>query len=178
MRTFIALELPEEMKDEIVGLQKELEKSGLFDGKLTERENLHLTLKFLGEISEEQAEDVKEILGKVKFNKFNVKISQVGVFNENFIRIIWGALSGKELFDIQKEIDDKLKELFAEEERFMGHITLARPKSVPDKKKLIIGLESLKMSEKNYVVDKISFKKSELKKEGPVYENLLVIEGK
>lgn len=178
MRAFIALELPEEMKDEIVRLQNELEKSGLFLGKMTERENLHLTFKFLGEISEGQAEEVKEILGRIKFGRFSVKLSQAGVFDRSIIRIIWVALSGKELFDIQKKIDDKLKELFPKEERFMAHITIARPKNVPDKKKLIEKLESLKLNRESYAVGNVCFKKSELTKAGPVYENLLVIEGK
>jgi 2'-5' RNA ligase len=155
-----------------------LEKSGLFEGKLAERENLHLTLKFLGDISEEQAEKVKEMLGKVKFGKFSVKLANVGVFDKKIIRIIWVALEAKELFDVQKEIDNSLKDLFAEEERFMGHVTIARPKFVKDKEKLIGKLKSLKVSDKSYAIDKISFKRSELTKSGPIYENLLVIEGK
>lgn len=178
MRTFISLELPEEIKDEIVLFQNELQKARLFEGKMTERENLHLTLKFLGEISEETADKIKKKLENIKFKKFSAEISGAGTFSENFVRIIWVALNGKELFKIQEQIDDELKELFNEGERFMAHVTIARPKKIFDRKKLMEFLGEDNFNGKKYLIDKISFKKSELTKQGPVYENLLVIEGK
>ena len=46
MRVFVALELPENIKNEIIKLQREIEKLNLMKGKLIEKENLHLTLKF------------------------------------------------------------------------------------------------------------------------------------
>ena len=59
MRTFIALDLPVEAVREIENIQNKLKKKVLFTGKFTERDNLHFTLKFFGEISDEKVEEVK-----------------------------------------------------------------------------------------------------------------------
>jgi len=59
MRAFISLELPEEIKKEIVKIQNKLPE---FIGKKTEKQNLHLTLKFLGEVGEEELEKIKKKL--------------------------------------------------------------------------------------------------------------------
>ena len=67
--------MPKEVIDEIAGIQKLLLKKTLFSGKLTESSNLHLTLKFLGEVSDEKIEEVKKKLGEIKFSEFFEKIS-------------------------------------------------------------------------------------------------------
>src|SRR3989338_2580725 len=157
MRVFIALELPLEIIEEIKKIQKLIWKKTLFSGKLTESENLHLTLKFLGEI---------------KLNSFEAFVGEVGVFSRKFIKIIWIKLNGKGVFSLQKEIDEKLKDLFKPEERFMSHITIARVKYVNDKKGLLNYLKSVKPEAKKFKIEKFFLKKSELKPEGPVYEDL------
>ena len=65
MRAFIALELPKEILEEINRIQGLLKKNNLFAGKFTELENLHLTLKFLGEIDDKHIEDIKRRLNKM-----------------------------------------------------------------------------------------------------------------
>jgi len=180
MRVFIALELPENLKNEIIKIQKEIEKEKLFVGKFTDVENLHLTLKFLGDISENQIKEIKKILESTKFNKFEVKIDKISVFNSSFIRIIWVGLVGENLFELQNKIDNSLKELFSLEERFMAHITVARPKSVSDvnRRKLIDLLSKIKINDEKFVIDNFSLKKSELNRSGSIYEDLLVVKGK
>ena len=59
MRTFIAIDIPDSIKNEIIKIQNSLPE---FIGKKTEKENLHLTLKFLGEIDEEKIELIKKEL--------------------------------------------------------------------------------------------------------------------
>ncbi len=172
MRTFIALDLPKEIVDEIARVQKIIWKKTLFSGKLTETENIHLTLKFLGEIDENKAEEVKKRLEEVKVSEFDVEIGEVGVFSKKFPRIIWVKLHGKGIFKLQKEIDEKLKELFPEENRFMSHVTIARIKNVIDKKGLITYLENVKPKKLKFLVKDFILKKSELFPEGPAYEEL------
>ena len=58
MRCFIALDLPREAIKRIEEIQELIKKKNLFAGKFTESDNLHLTLKFLGEISEEQIREI------------------------------------------------------------------------------------------------------------------------
>lgn len=177
-RCFIAIELPEEVKKEIISIQKELIHSGLIKGKLTETNNLHLTLKFIGEISEERVNYVKDRLKELKFSSFNAELDKLGVFDQKFVRIIWISLKGKELFDLQTKIDEVLEDLFNKEDRFMAHITIARPKFVNSRKKLFEFLEKSKFKKISFKINKVYLKKSELTSSGPKYSTLAVIQSK
>lgn len=174
IRSFIAIDMPEQAKKEIVKVQKILEKKNLFSGKLTEKENLHLTLKFLGEIDEEKVEEVKEKLKEIEFSKIKVGLGEIGVFSEDFIRIIWVHLVGEGILGLQKEIDDKLESFFQKEKRFMSHLTIARVKSVKDREKLLDELKKIKLG-CEFEIDRFLLKKSTLTEKGPVYEDLLEI---
>ena len=171
MRVFIAIELPEEAKAEIERIQKELKKQNLFEGKLTEKENLHLTLKFLGEIDEAKIEEVKKRLREIKFPAFNAVLREAGVFSEDFVRIVWIKLEGN-VTGLQKEVDSALKGLFKPEFRFMSHLTIARVKSVKDKKRLIDYLSSAKIKRIEFPVSGFALKKSELTEKGPIYTDI------
>jgi 2'-5' RNA ligase len=172
IRCFISVDLPREVMNYIKKVQGLLKKQSLFNGNFTEPENLHLTLKFLGEIDEERIEEVKKKLKEIKFDEFEARLGEVGVFSKRFIKLIWIKLNGKGIFELQRKIDDKLKELFKEEERFMSHITIARVKEISDKKALLGYLEKIKISKIKFKVDKFFLKKSMLFPEGPVYEDL------
>ncbi len=171
-RCFIAIDLPREAINYIKDIQKLLKKQSLFNGKFTEPENLHLTLKFLGEIDEEKVEEIKKKLREINFDEFEAGLGEVGVFSKKFIKIIWIKLNGKGVFDLQKQIDDKLKNLFLEENRFMSHITIARVKSVGDKKALLDYVQKIKIKNIKFKINKFLLKKSELFLEGPVYEDM------
>ena len=172
VRSFIAIDISREAINEIKEIQNTLKNANLFVGKLTEPENLHLTLKFLGEITDEQVEEVKEKLKGINFSGFSAQLGEVGVFDKKYPKIIWIKLNGGGIFNLQKEIDEKLKDLFKPEERFMSHITLARVKNVSAKKEFFEYLDSIKPSKINFNVDKFFLKKSELKEMGPVYTDL------
>lgn len=172
MRAFIAIELGKECIEEILRIQKLLRKRVFFNGKYTESENLHLTLKFLGEISEEQAIEVKKRLSLIKFNEFSAELGEVGVFSPDFVKIIWVKLDGKKIWKLQKEADEKLKNLFPAEARFMSHVTIARVKNVGDKKGFLEYLKSVKPRKIKFKVNNFILKKSELLPEGPVYNDI------
>jgi len=170
-RCFIALELNKETVSEIKRIQKLIKDKTLFTGKLTDPENLHLTLKFLGEINNKRLEEVRKILVDIRFNRFEAELGEVGVFSEKFIKIVWVKLNGK-AFGLQKLIDDSLEGLFKPEFRFMSHITIARIKNVRDKKAFLDYIRNLKTKKVKFEVDKFYLNKSELKPEGPVYETI------
>ena len=134
-RCFISINLPEEAINYIKEIQEQIKKQNLFLGKFTEPENLHLTLKFLRETTDEKIQKIKEKLKQIKFKKFQAETSELGVFSEKFLRIIWIKLENCE--NLQKQIDKSLKELFEPESRFMSHITIARVKFTKNKKQLI-----------------------------------------
>jgi 2'-5' RNA ligase len=169
MRTFISINLSEEAISEIKRIQKELEEKNLFVGKFTEEENLHLTLKFLGEIDEKKIEEIRRRLGKVKVKEFKAKLGEIGVFSEEFIRIIWIKLDGEGIFELQKQIDETLNGLFDKEFRFMGHITIARVKNIRNKKEFFEFLKGLNAKNVESEVKTFELMKSELFPQGPRY---------
>jgi len=167
MRLFIALKLPENIRNVLFSEAENLQKQGLFNGKITEKENLHLTLKFLADVDEKNLGEIIERLKEVKVPKFDAIFSGMGVFDEYFVRIIWARLLGVD--ELQKEIDIKLKHLFKMEERFMSHITIARVKSIKEKRSLIDAVKNIKLGNLKFRVECFELMKSELLPSGPVY---------
>ncbi len=174
-RTFIAIELPDNVIKEVARVQNILGKRK-FTGKLTELENAHLTLKFLGEIDDLKLEEVMQKLREVKFEKFEARLEKAGTFNfHGMPRIVWIKVAGKGIFELQKKVDMILKECgFKEEERFMSHMTIARVKYVKDKKDFMDYVSGLKLRDVRFKVNEFKLKESELRELGPVYKDLEV----
>ncbi len=167
MRCFISVDIPDKIKREIQNVQEHLPE---LSGKKIEYANLHLTLKFLGEVDESLISEIKERLSEVKLKKFETEIDSIGLFSEEFIRIIWLHLANCE--ELQKQIDEGLKNLFKPEKRFMSHLTIVRVKSINDKEFFLKELKEIKHSKVNFLVDKFNLKKSVLTTKGPIYETL------
>jgi len=171
MRCFIAVDIPDQLKQKIIEVQKKLECEGI---KPTEKENLHFTLKFLGEISNEQIEQVKEKLRQIKLKPFRISINEVGVFpNLNYIKIMWLGCDSEELIGLAKSVDKKMNEIrFEKNEKYQNHITIARVKAKPTKE-LIKKIQELKDTEiGEMLVDSIKLKASKLTPKGPIYTDL------
>ena len=169
MRVFVAIDIPTELYKEIKKVQENLPN---FIGKKIVPRNLHLTLKFIGEIDEKKVEQVKQRLREIKLDKFETEIDKIGIFSPDFIRIVWLHISGCE--EIQKEVDEKLSELFEKERRFMSHLTIARVKGVRDREKFIRDIKNIKLPKIKFKVKKFKLKESILKFEGPEYKDLEV----
>jgi RNA 2',3'-cyclic 3'-phosphodiesterase len=171
-RTFITIEFPDEVIKEIARIQEVL-KNKKFTGKFTELENLHLTLKFLGEIDSETLEKVKKALRTIKFEEFNTFLEYTGTFNyQGNPKIVWLKLSGAGILKLQKQIDSALKEVFKPEERFMSHLTIARIKYLKDKKDFTDYVKHLSVQKLSFTIKEFQLKKSELKPLGPVYTTI------
>jgi len=167
MRTFISIDMSEEVRKEIKEIQESLPE---FIGKHIEPKNLHLTLKFLGDIDESMAEKVRDKLKEIKLKKFETEINSIGVFSEKFVKVIWLHLTNCD--ELQKKIDSVLESLFEKERRFMSHLTIARVKSVEDKGKFLENLKKTKIPEIKFAVNDFRLKKSALTEKGPTYETL------
>ena len=172
MRVFFSLEFPEEIKRDLLEIQKEIDKLGLVKGKFTEFDNLHLTLKFLGEISASELRAVKDRIKTIKFKPFHAELSEIGIFSEKAIRIIWVSINAEEIFSLQKSIDESLADLFPKEYRFMAHITIARPKFTEDNKIFIDELKKIKFAKKKFLVDKLLLNESILTSYGAKYNKI------
>lgn len=182
MRTFIAIELPQEVKDSLSQLQNQLKTTGA-DVKWVEPQNIHLTLKFLGDIDEEKLDKVKTILEDTAKNKHNylLRLSSVGAFPKiNYPRVIWvGAdLGDNETREIAKILEEKISTIGIPKENrpFSSHITIGRVKSSLNRQKLVQNLDASvnKLSGRNleFWVNKITLFKSTLTPKGPLYEAL------
>lgn len=173
MRIFIAVDLPQEAKDELASVQKQLSAAA---AKLSPAHDFHLTLKFLGEITSAKVDAVKNCLSRVSFKQFTATASGVGVFpSENYVRVVWIGLEPEDEFvQLQKKIDDALEMEFPKEEKFKPHITLARVKFVQDKQQFRQQLQQIKAGEVKFTVDSFKLKRSTLSGKGAVYEDLAV----
>ena len=168
MRCFVSINIPEQIKQEINIIQKKIPFSDVIKGKKTELENLHLTLKFLGEINKDKLEDVKKRLNEIKFKKFETEINKIGLFDNQKKIILWLYLTNCN--KLQRQIDEKLKDLFKPEKRFMSHLTIARIKEIKNKKRFLKELPNIKIPKIKFQIDNFYLMKSMLTSAGPKYE--------
>ncbi len=165
MRCFLAIELNENIKEKLEELKSQFKMKGI---KLVEKENLHITVKFLGDIDDKMVKKIKNLDLSIEPIKSDIKY--VGVFpNENYMRVIW--IGATNLIPVFKEIDKKLSELgFKKEKDYVPHITIGRVKYIGDKKLLKSKIDKYKNIELGTLeVKSIVLMKSELTKEGPIY---------
>ena len=173
-RAFISFDFEDEVIKELARVEELIEKLK-FNGKLTELENLHLTLKFLGEVDNERIAKIKEALAKIKFDCFNAQLGNLGVFHFNEEpKIVWVKILGKEIYSLQAQIDSILEQEtgIKKEERFMGHTTLARIKYTKSKEEFEGGLKAIHPKRISFKVSSFVLKSSELRESGPVYQDL------
>ncbi|MFH0732682.1 MAG: RNA 2',3'-cyclic phosphodiesterase [Candidatus Omnitrophota bacterium] len=177
-RAFIAISLTRQLHDELSILQDKLKQSNA-DVKWSEPENIHLTLKFLGNITDEQIKNVVLSLKKISsgFNAFSVHLAQVGAFPKtSYPRVIWvGMDEGAETVKrLNQSIENELEALGLRKEtrEFSCHLTLGRVRSVKNKQ----GLTNIIEKEKDFtsayrvLIEDIILFKSTLTKKGPIYE--------
>lgn len=171
-RAFVCIDFPDEVVREVARVQELVGKRPL-TGKFTELENLHLTLKFLGEVDDEKLEEVRKRLREIKLSAFEAKLSDLGTFSYRGIpRIVWIKVNGMGVHALQKNVDSVLNGLFEPEERFMSHLTIARLKYVKDLKGFYDALKNITVEPLKFQVKEFRLMKSELKPMGSVYTEI------
>ncbi|MDK2784291.1 MAG: 2,3-cyclic 3-phosphodiesterase [Bacillota bacterium] len=132
MRTFLALPLEPAVRQELVRYQQACARM-IANVKWVEEENLHLTLKFLGEVPEEKLAEVISVAGKVaaRFPALTLPLGRPGAFpNLGRARVLWVGLAddGDKLRLLARQLEQELALLgFPQEERaFVAHLTLGR----------------------------------------------------
>lgn len=181
LRAFLAIDIDEDLKAKIYKIVRQF---GQIDAniKYVEMENLHLTLKFFGDIDTEGIEVLSSKISGVvsNFDKFNVKIKGCGAFpNKNRIKVIWLGLDGDEIVKkLHDELDKEFVKLgFDKDKKFSTHLTIGRMRSGKNKDKVKSKIQDLADVEiGEMAVDKIILKKSTLTPQGPIYEDLELFE--
>jgi 2'-5' RNA ligase len=172
LRCFISVELPEELKKNIYVHVEKLKAAGA-DVKWVRPENLHLTLKFLGDTQEELLKDINERLISLAaaHGSFFLHISGAGTFpNIKYPRIIWlGVHDSEQIIKLQHDIDKSMAGLGFEKDdkQFTPHLTIGRVKSMRNKDALIKELTILKEADFGKIeVINMTLMRSELKPGG------------
>lgn len=125
LRLFVAVPLPEDIRADLAGLCL-----GVPDAKWVAAENMHLTLRFIGEVGRGDADDIHQALSRVHMPAFDLVVSGVGCFESGRkIHTLWANVEKHELLSrLREKVEAALVRVGVEPERrkFKAHVTLAR----------------------------------------------------
>jgi 2'-5' RNA ligase len=183
IRSFIAIELSREIKLGLARIQDELKSGSRAPAKWVDPDIIHLTLKFLGNIPADTIGSLTAALGEAcrGVTSFRVEVGGLGVFpNPRRVQVVWVGLAGdvEKLVQLQKRVDAALAPLgFPPESRpFVPHLTLARvrDRAAPDQRQELGRLVTTNPSATvgSLQVDAVNLMKSQLTREGPVYNRI------
>jgi 2'-5' RNA ligase len=125
VRMFVAVEVPQELRERAAALAKDLPQDAITPVK---PENMHLTLRFIGEVPSKTLSNIEARLREVEFKKFVVPLRGTGVFpNEDYVRVVWAGCESPELKGLAEKVIAALRGIGKEEDRgFSAHLTIAR----------------------------------------------------
>ena len=186
VRSFIAIELPSELKQALVQLQNQLKAGAQHWIKWVDPYGIHLTLKFLGNVSVEILPGITRAMEKAAdgIPPFHLEVKELGAFpNLKRVQVVWIGLGGEvdKLSQLQQQIESNLVSLgFAAESRpFVPHLTLARLREqVPPGERQKFGqlIASIKLDAVHSIhVDAIRLMRSQLTREGAIYSRISLV---
>jgi 2'-5' RNA ligase len=182
LRTFICIELPEQIRERIAELQRQLKAFGS-GVSWTRPEGIHLTLKFLGDVESFQIETIAEAVARASYGirAIGITVAGVGAFpNLARPRIFWIGVEERtgKLHQLQALIETELSRLGypREQRRFSPHLTLGRVKSPDAVKEICSKLQQQGFAPMNFSAAAIIVMRSDLKPDGAEYTPLRRIE--
>jgi len=180
MRVFIAVDIEsKEALAKLTALQGYFVESGA-DVKLVEPQNLHFTVKFLGEVDAETVSKVKDILSQIEYAPIKIVYQGVGAFPSlSHPNVLWVGSDkegGVRLTELASRVESKLAHLrIGDRKPFVPHLTIARVRSGRNKEALIKIINSnLNTVFGEDTLTKVKLKKSDLTPKGPIYTDLYV----
>jgi 2'-5' RNA ligase len=189
MRAFIAVDLSEEIRRRIAEIQEEFARLGLQGTvKFVDPTQAHQTVKFLGNVPDDDVERITNALAGIRQNPFDIELRGVGFFpaasleKARSIRVIWiGLKEGEEqLRALQEVVEEEMHALgFPREQRFNAHVTLCRVKrpfrSKGELRRVLDTIGELRdVAVGTMHVEELKLKKSTLTPKGPIYEDVYV----
>ncbi|MEM0086970.1 MAG: RNA 2',3'-cyclic phosphodiesterase [Candidatus Micrarchaeaceae archaeon] len=174
MRSFIAIDIPEQIKGKILTVASAVSDSGIAH---TSKEALHITLQFLGEQDEKGIEAAKSALASISAAPFDLSLRGLGFFEPKFIRIIFvnvvsdGNMIGKLYSDISNALSDA--GVTFDKKEYVPHVTIMRVKRLQNREALLDFIRANGQYDfGSFTVNSISLKKSVLTQSGPIYSNI------
>lgn len=180
MKCFISIEVPENVRSRVFHSFEALKNSGFCQGNFVRKGNLHLTLKFLGDISPAKLEEVKSSLDKVDFQQFPVETGEPVFFpDKENIKSLWLGLKAHKIEDLKGEIDKNLSDLGFKPSKKSGpegsnydaFLKVANIKKVENKGALFNKVESSSPSKTFFIADQFALAKSFVNKKKPDNQN-------
>ena len=178
IRSFIAIDIEEPATiAAITRLEALLQATGA-NLKLVDPHNLHLTLRFLGNVASPRLAEIQKRLDAIVFNPFQVTVKGVGVFpNQRRVNVVWIAFETGhlEIIDLYQEVNARLVECGFQPERrcFSPHITIARVRSGRNRVQLVEAIAEVQSATfGTFQVGALKLKKSVLTPQGPIYTTL------
>jgi RNA 2',3'-cyclic 3'-phosphodiesterase len=175
MRTFIAIEIPSEIKSALAALQTDLRRAGA-DVSWTKLENMHLTLNFLGEVDEGRIGEVEKacVSSAAEIQPFTLSLNGTGVFpNARQPRVLWAGLGGEieKAVEMRRLLEERLALIGFEPEAkdYRPHLTIGRVKSNRKTRELLALADGHRLPALSFVVTEIVLMKSDLRPEGAEY---------
>ncbi len=176
-KVFFSINLPENIKEELIEYRKEIELNLNKGVRWVEMENLHITLSFLGNIKEEKLDNIINEVKKIKRNSFEISLYNISYFpkDKKNAKMIWLFLESKDLIFLEEDIRVRTSSLKpVSNNDFIPHITLARInlwdyrkmeiEEIPDVNMdiaLSFKVESFELMESKVKKGKINYKKIE-----------------
>ncbi len=183
IRSFIAIELPAAVKQELTTLEDILKKRCPQVVRWVDPQNIHVTLKFLGDVDSDRVDEINMAIDEATqgMSPFHLELKDLGVFpNLNKVNIIWVDAKGDldKLTYLQKQIESNMEQLgFTREDRdFTPHLTIGRVRDYasPDDRKKIgqILSQTAFASAQVITVGSVNLMKSQLTNTGAIYTRL------
>jgi 2'-5' RNA ligase len=178
VRAFLAFEIDNpDVKKKLIETQKLSIQTGA-DLKLVEPDNIHITVRFLGDITLKIADKVFEEMKKVQFIPLNVHINGLGVFPSlSYPRVLWAGIAegAEQLKNVFTQLEPRLQGIgFQPDPKgFSPHLTIARVRSATNKAQLAEFVTKNAKHDFGIVKAKcLRLKQSELTPNGPIYSTL------
>ncbi len=180
IRAFIAVELPEALKKELADLETQLQKNSPSVVKWVDPTSIHITLKFLGSVSEDSIDELMLVIEESVqgLTPFQLQVSEVGAFpNMNSVQVVWVGVKGElaRIRELQTRIEANSEQLgFPRESRyFTPHLTLGRVRNeatLNERQRLGKLLSETKFTAMNNIaVNAVNLMKSQLTRTGAIY---------
>jgi 2'-5' RNA ligase len=171
IRLFVALELPEPVRHRLAGLM-----GGVPGARWTEAQNLHLTLRFIGEVENGLLPDIDAALGDVTAPAFDVVLDGIGQFGSGSrARVLWAGVERNDaLMHLNQKVESALVRagLPPEERRYSPHVTLARLRESPPERIGRFTQDRGLFRAGPICMEHFTLFESRLGRSGPVYEPL------
>ena len=169
LRLFVGIEFPPELK-----LRLSLLNVGIPGAKWVDAGNLHLTLRFIGEVGEDVAADIDEALARIRARPFSIQLAGTGVFGGDRPRTLWAGIEKQPaLAALRDKVEQALIRtgLPPEQRKFAPHVTLARLYNPALDKLGEFLAANARFRAEPFDVDRFSLIASYLTKAGAIYED-------